>query len=474
MKRSSVFVTLVTVVSFFVSYPVFAQTGIRAYYVRADGNDENNNGRSEEAPFKTLAKAIEMTSRGAVKTIVVIGHIYGGWENSYGSSGGGTVSIENSGATEILITGKPGSDETERAVLTNGRQLILSVAGNSKIRLENIELSNSGRGIRIQGNEAIVTLGNGTQIKDCTWIGKREDYVNSDFYSFRVSEDVKGTAISISHGGILVMEGDAIITGCSDTTGRDYYFARGGGVFIEGGSLTMKDNASIVNNGSDIGGGVYITNYGYGRNSIPGTLTMLNNSRITNNMAKTGGGIFSCGSIVLQNSVNISNNSANDGGGIFRVYGELTIKDNVLIQNNTAGNNGGGIFAGATQIGSTLYSPNNETVLLIQGQAKITENIAKNGGGIYISGGKLSITGGEVSKNKAEYGAGIYTDIFSNSFNRGNADFSLSGGSISGNEAEFVGGGVYIATGSTFQQSGRSTITGNIAGDGEGENIFRQ
>jgi hypothetical protein len=45
----------------------------RSYYVHADGDDENNNGRSEEAPYKTLKKAVEMATKGAVKTITVIG-----------------------------------------------------------------------------------------------------------------------------------------------------------------------------------------------------------------------------------------------------------------------------------------------------------------------------------------------------------------------------------------------------------------
>jgi hypothetical protein len=37
----------------------FGQAANRSYYVRADGNDEANNGRSEEAPFKTLKNAVK-------------------------------------------------------------------------------------------------------------------------------------------------------------------------------------------------------------------------------------------------------------------------------------------------------------------------------------------------------------------------------------------------------------------------------
>jgi hypothetical protein len=405
-----------------------AQSVNRSYYVRADGDDENNNGRSEEAPYKTLAKAVEMVSKGAVKTITVIGRI------------DGSVSIENSGTSEILITGKADADENEKAVLSNTQSRVLVVSGDSKIRLENIEISNSASGLGVTGTNAVATLGNGSQIKDC-----------------------KGTGVSVGRGGTAIMEANAIIMGC-----------KGGGAYVEGGALTMKNDALVTNNSADIGGGIEIGPYGYARDQIPGFLTMLDNSKVAHNTAKLGGGIFSCGTVILQNNSIVSDNLADDGGGILRVYGDLTIKDNALIQNNTANMNGGGVFAGATKLGSRVYSAKTDTVFSFQGQAKITGNTAKNGGGIYASGGKLSVTGGEISKNKAEYGGGVFTDKFSNSFSQGYADVSASGGVISDNEAEFVGGGVYVSTGSSFQQSGSVAITRNVAGDGEGENLFKQ
>ncbi|MDR0878614.1 MAG: hypothetical protein LBN21_11215, partial [Treponema sp.] len=128
-------------------FSALAQTTARSYYVRADGDDENNNGRSEEAPFKTLTKAVEMASKGAVKTIIVVGKI------------DGETKITDSGATEIIIRGKTDASEDELAVLLNGRNTILSIEGNSKIRLENIELTKSGQGLIIEGVQAIVTLG---------------------------------------------------------------------------------------------------------------------------------------------------------------------------------------------------------------------------------------------------------------------------------------------------------------------------
>jgi predicted outer membrane repeat protein len=135
----------------------------------------------------------------------------------------------------------------------------------------------------------------------------------------------------------------------------------------------------------------------------------------------------------------------------------------------------GVIRTGEIKIDSTIYSPNTNDDFIIQDQVKVTSNTSKDGGGgIYISGGKLSITGGEISLNKAEYGAGIYTNVYRTTFDNGKAEVTFSGGVITKNEAEFVGGGVYIATNSVFTQSGKGSINGNTAGDGEGENIFRQ
>jgi hypothetical protein len=44
------------------------QTAEHSYYVSANGNDKND-GRSEDAPFKTFAKAVDAALKGTVKTV---------------------------------------------------------------------------------------------------------------------------------------------------------------------------------------------------------------------------------------------------------------------------------------------------------------------------------------------------------------------------------------------------------------------
>jgi hypothetical protein len=50
---------------------------------------------------------------------------------------------------------------------------------------------------------------------------------------------------------------------------------------------------------------------------------------------------------------------------------------------------------------------------------------------------------------------------------------NINEGEITGNNAEFVGGGVYVSTGAILLQK-NGDIRSNTAGDGDGENIFKQ
>ena len=81
-------------------------TGVTSYYVRDDGNDSNA-GTSEGTPFKTLAKALEAAAKTPVKQITVISAL------TYSRNS----TVINSGSEDILIRGKSGAAENEKAVL---------------------------------------------------------------------------------------------------------------------------------------------------------------------------------------------------------------------------------------------------------------------------------------------------------------------------------------------------------------------
>ncbi|MDV0441515.1 hypothetical protein McpAg1_07090 [Methanocorpusculaceae archaeon Ag1] len=79
-----------------------------------------------------------------------------------------------------------------------------------------------------------------------------------------------------------------------------------------------------------------------------------------------------------------------------------------------------------------------------------------NGGGVYVSGGNFTMTGGTICNNTAYWGGGVYVDVGGN--------FTISGGTIfSGNIADY-GGGVYVNVGGNFIMAD-GAISDNTAND---------
>ncbi|MDE7167376.1 MAG: hypothetical protein K2O28_00845 [Clostridia bacterium] len=81
-----------------------------------------------------------------------------------------------------------------------------------------------------------------------------------------------------------------------------------------------------------------------------------------------------------------------------------------------------------------------------------TDELGNGGGGVYVSGGTVNMTGGKISGNTAVRAGG--------GLNVGSGTFTMNGGEISGNKANY-GAGVYILSGSATVKSGK--IGGNEA-----------
>jgi predicted outer membrane repeat protein len=249
-----------------------------SYFVCVDGNDDNN-GLSETDAFKTLSKAIQMAKTGTVKQIIVIGTI-----NS-------SVTINNSGTDEILISGK--QNETGQALLTSSDSNVLTLKGNSNIKLENIGVTGGNKkGGIILEDKTILTLG-----------------VQAKIYG---------------------------------NTSNDKVYSGGITVFGSGATLIIQSDAEVTDNKSEnIGGGI----------TSVGTVIIKNNAKISGNFAGTNGGgiFFRYGTVTVQDNATISTNTAKGNGGA--IYGEfffrdngggqLIIKDNAIISNNRATNGGG-------------------------------------------------------------------------------------------------------------------------------------
>ena len=185
-----------------------------------------------------------------------------------------------------------------------------------------------------------------------------------------------------------------------------------------------------------------------------------------------GGGIYCNNSekLTIKNCSIQDCTASSSGGGIYiktevgKPSTEVTIADTQILQ-NTAVQSGGGIYITTGASGQV-----NGTLILKDG-ARISGNSAKNGGGIavdsakvYMEGATTSIGGAHGDKNTATaYGGGVYVS---------DGIFTMSGGIITGNDA-LKGGGVYggtkgeiIIKGSSEISENTATMSGTLAGGG--------
>lgn len=304
-----------------------------------------------------------------------------------------------------------------------------------------------------------------------------------------------GTYKDGNQGGILRTQGgtnaDAIISGGSFE--NNISNGQAGAIYWNAGlgSLTVKDNVQFINNKAGSYGGAMMVM----------TKVDLQSATMTGNEAEYGGGLayrpFNSGSsaasytnegtadgtpfeqltnanMTLTDAVKITGNKATNGGGIFIESGNIRFStmagdedgetdgvngtfrddpasmvltvDGATIQQNIA-ENGGGIYMQSVQYGASIVDPKTQSGLkLLSGT--VQNNIAtNNGGGVYLKGIPISFEGDgkkTVASNKADgSGGGIYIDNTVKLLNQSLA-VNLKKATISNNEAGSQGGGVYV------------------------------
>ena len=135
---------------------------------------------------------------------------------------------------------------------------------------------------------------------------------------------------------------------------------------------------------------------------------------------------------------------------------------------------GGTIFANSANRGGGVYVDGG-TIEISGGE--ISGNTAYgNGGGVYVTGSAFTISGGKISGNVVGPssgtigGGGVY--VYSSS-NSDRSTFTMTGGEISGNVVyasgstdAYGGGGVYVNENGTFAMSGGSIISNSVQSSG--------
>ncbi|EWM68745.1 polymorphic outer membrane repeat protein [Micromonospora sp. M42] len=199
----------------------------------------------------------------------------------------------------------------------------------------------------------------------------------------------------------------------------------GGALLVERGGSAYLDNVKLVDNNAEGDGGA-VANYGR---------TWLKESKVVNNHAQ------------------------GDGGGIFN-EGILKVEE-THVDDNTAGGNGGGIangggFSGehgpaasAAPKGYDKKEKHHEAgIVEIFGsdhgkdgiKSSLSDNRAgKNGGGLFSSGGTVTVSFTAITGNTAcENGGGVYAE---------NTDLDLDKVHVAKNHADGNGGGVVVTGG---------------------------
>ena len=336
---------------------------------------------------------------------------------------------------------------------------------------------------------------------DLTVAGENEDL--SATGDLDITDDLiiqgAGSDLSIIDGGDLdrVLHVPAFyitleITDLTIRNGRAESNGGGGGLRGDHMTLTMtnvivKENEAHNDPYVASGGGLHIRQGS----------AALTNCTFCDNYAEEGGGGGIKAYYLTNFTVEQSTFCRNDGSGIFfeGSYGPAIITDTIFDANiATTSYSGGGLIAGGgatatitrcdfihnrAMWGAAIAVRNSNSVDLIDstidtnggtdGEPNTPYNTHR-GGGIYVYGGILTITGSTISANEAYSGGGIY-------MTNGSPAITVLNSTISGNSAETSGGGVFVEVGdATFNNT---TVTGNRATavegyNGDGGGIYNQ
>lgn len=382
-----------------------------------------------------------------------------------GEISGNSVGNGNGGGVYIV-----GSGDLGNFVMNGG-----SITGNSATRTE--DNTGFGGGIYVNGGNFTMTeeadgglISSNTATSDGggVYISGGKFQQDNGSISSNVSE-ADGGGVCIVNGGSFTMAGGSITAnGKQNSTIKT---ENGGGVYLNGGNFVLE-NGTISGNGAiENGGGVFLT----GENCR----YELKKGDITGNSAGNGGGVYlEKGLFILGNTVNlqdgnISSNAATFGGGVYigsADNGSVAPADDALnteptegfimrggtITSNTTVNDGGGIYLNGGSFlmnngnivgnssstdGGGVCIANNGNFTMNDG--KITGNgkkgsdvVTVNGGGVYLDGGRLIVSAGNISHNAATAsGGGVYIS---------NGSVEMGDGEVQSNTCGAYGGGIYV------------------------------
>ena len=409
----------------------FAQT---TFYVSFDG-DDSNSGSLPSSPLMTIQKAVD-------KAVAMNAVLPSDEDTPY----------------RILLLSDVESDGTAFSAANNNAFVNIDPTKSLHLVIEPYKIeaatidakrneSNSGRVMYI-GADAKVTM------NSLTITGGRITAAGDN-----------------NSGGGIYSEGNCIFSSCIVSGNTATY---GGGLNFspasndDGGNKLELTKCTIENNTAEDGGGILFCPASGSNEDISTTLkltdcTISGNTATRDSGSVHGGGIYCYGKkpIVILDRGWIKNNTAGSddsvadayGGGIYSDEGTVTITGATISGNKAISSNqvgGGGLYLSGGTVGISGNS-------VISGNSCTTDN-NNWGGGVYLDG-SCSFTMGEseISNNSAKYGGGIYIN---------SSDVTITNTSVSGNSSTTRGGGISIMGGSltTTDMTLKNNIAGTVGG----------
>ena len=398
-----------------------------------------------------------------------------------------------------------GVSMTGNTASLNGGALFLeggSLTMNSGDVSSNTATSNGG-GLYI-GSGGFLTMNSGTVSGNTATVDGGGVYIASEGSLTMNGSTITGNTSGGNGGGIYLDTPRSFIMNAGEVSGNSAGIdKKGGGICCVASAQESESTNSVVLNGGLIigneakyGGGIYLSkrNVLCQTGSDGSTVTISNNtatawgggvfvdlrSRFTmhagtlykNSATKDqdpsnggkGGGCYVRGGHVFLKQCTVTENEADRvGAGLYAVDENsvpayMTVSDNCVISKNRAVMSGGGFFVARGSIVSME-------------KGTVSENVCNThyGGGVCISSGTFSFTGGSILNNTGNRGGGIGiiagTCTVSDGVISDNAASVLQGSAIEGGR----GGGVFVGYDETTKNYGKLIMEGGVISNNTAE-----
>lgn len=257
-----------------------------------------------------------------------------------------------------------------------------------------------------------------------------------------VRQSLKVGEFVVSAGAKLTLQGAITVAHDTNLNGASFVQVQSGGELLLEAQLTADaDNVEYGNQNTDRNGEFIKSLI-----DCSGTLTMVAGSQVSG---------------WTQNKQADRHNVSYDPGAAIRISGQGArfIMDGGTITGNTNTKVVNTMASSCVQILDGASFQMNGGNITGNGKGAMNGSWRDNstlGGGVYVSGGTFTMTGGTISDNEARNGGGVYL--------AGASDMYMTGGSIAGNALctrgnSGQGGGVYVGAGCIFRMESANTET---------------